>query len=303
MRSEIVVFTSIILLTVKVVDAGPLHDAIKGDEQTTARNLIYDGADIDEVDFFSGSPLHIASVRGNIDVVELLIAAGADANSQEFQKGDTPLHWAALAGHTLIIERLVRAGADVDALNDYQNTPLHIAASVGHAEAAKRLIELDANLTARNQWGRTAMHLAGRKEMFDVVELLKAKGAQQPPPSSIEPLMTLANPTRGEEIFKARCAFCHVRPDAQVNDTGPTLWDVVGRPQATLLDFNFSAAFNRLDGIWDYENLNLLLVDSWNFFPGTAMGLAVPTMISEPQDRADIISYLRLQSNKPVPLP
>jgi ankyrin repeat protein len=145
------------------VQAGPPHDAIKAGDLGSARTLIEKGADLDEVDFSSGSPLHIASVKGEFDFVVLLLDSRADVNSEEFSKSDTPLHWASLGGSARIIKRLVIAGADIDARNDFQNTPLYIAVDSSHAEAAQQLTELGADNTALNQAGNTAMHLAGIK--------------------------------------------------------------------------------------------------------------------------------------------
>ena len=166
------------------------------------------------------------------------------------------------------------------------------------------MIELGADLTARNQRGDAAMHLAGKAEMFDIVELLKSKGAQQLPPEEIGPLLDLADPERGKERFLAKCDYCHALRETNSNDVGPSLWNIVGRSQSTQEGFDYSAALRRLEGKWDYESLNLLLLDSRAYFPGSNMRRGNSAiMITEPRDRADIISFLRLQSTEPLPLP
>ncbi|NND71089.1 MAG: c-type cytochrome [Rhodothermales bacterium] len=286
-----------------VAQPGQLHDAIKKGDLASVRTMIAEGVDVDEVDFVSGSPLHIASVKGEFELVELLLEAGADVNSEEFGKSDTPLHWASLGGFAPIIERLRQAGADIDALNEYQNSALHIAAESGHADAARKLIELGADTSARNQKGNSAMHLAGAAQLFDIVELLKAKGAQPPPPENIGPALASASPTRGEERFMVKCIRCHALPETRKTEVAPSLWNIVDRQQAAQEGFQYSAALGRLDGIWSFENLNLLLLDSRNYFPGNAMSQGDAMDILEPQDRADIIAFLRLQSSEPVPLP
>lgn len=291
------------LLFATAVQAAPLHDAVEAGDLDSARSLLAEGADIDELDFRSGTPLHIASVKGEFEIFEMLLGAGADINSKEYSKSETPLHWAALGGNYRIIERLVLAGADIDARNDYQNTPLLIAVDSGHAEAARQLIELGADITARGQADHTVMHIAGTNQLFDIVELLIAQGAQLPPPDKIEPLLASAAPEKGEERFSANCIRCHAPPGINQNRVGPSLWNVVGRRQSARDDFDYSAAFNRLDGIWSFENLNMLLLDAGNYYPGNAMTKIYRTDILEPQDRADMISFLRLQSNDPVPLP
>lgn len=298
-----VLFATAMLIGMSPAMSGPLHDAIKAGDLVSARTLIAEGANLDEVDFSSGSPLHIASVKGEFDIVELLLDSGADANSEEFSKSETPLHWASLGGSAGIIKQLVLAGADIDARNDYQNTPLHIAVDSSHAQAAQQLIELGASTTANNQAGNTAMHIAGINQLFDIVELLISKGAQLPPPDKIKPLLASASPKRGEERFLTKCSHCHALAEPDKNKVGPSLWNVVGHRQSARDDYDYSAAFDRLNGIWSIENLNMLLLDSNNYFPGNNMNKTFRTVVLEPQDRADIISFLRLQSDEPVSLP
>lgn len=291
------------LLIFSTANASPVHVASEAGDIEQVRELIDSGADFDEVDFVAGSPLHIAAVRGYTDVVDLLIKHGADVDSEEFGKSDTPLHWAALGGHSLIIEKLISAGASTDATNDYGNAPLHIATDSGHADAAQALIELGADPLLRNQKGHTAMHLAGVAGLFEIVELLKSKGAQQPPPKNLSAELATASATNGEALFMTKCVRCHGLPREKISAEGPSLWDVVGRQQASFEGFDYSAAFQRLDDVWSFENLNSLLADSRNYVPGNAMSQGDATMISKPQDRADIISFLRLQSDAPVALP
>ena len=101
----------------------------------------------------------------------------------------------------------------------------------------------------------------------------------------------------------AKCIRCHALPETNKNDVGPSLWNIVDRRQASQEGFEYSAALKRLDGIWNFENLNMMLLDSRNYFPGNAMSQGDGMNISEPQDRADIINFLRVQSNEPVSLP
>jgi len=66
--------------------------------------------------------LHAAAGLGRKEIVELLIAEGADVNAEN-DSGDTPLHWAAMEGHTKVAELLITTGADVNA-KFYEKTPL-----------------------------------------------------------------------------------------------------------------------------------------------------------------------------------
>jgi cytochrome c len=65
--------------------------------------------------------------------------------------------------------------------------------------------------------------------------------------------------------------------------------------------FNYSAANRALaDKPWDFEALNAFIAAPARAMPGTRMAFAG---IANPQQRADIILFLRSQSPSPVPLP
>lgn len=77
------------------------------------------------------SPFHLACYRGDIDDVNIMIAAGADLNIRG-DIGNTPLHYAVLKQRLSVIEALLIAGAKHDLSNDYDDTPLDIAKRGGN---------------------------------------------------------------------------------------------------------------------------------------------------------------------------
>jgi ankyrin repeat protein len=62
---------------------------------------------------FGATPLHCASLQGNLGAVELLLSAGAHIDSQHQSLGRTPLMLAAIYGHRSICELLVQKGASL----------------------------------------------------------------------------------------------------------------------------------------------------------------------------------------------
>lgn len=79
-----------------------------------------------EVNAQSGcSALRAAVSNGDLDSVQILLSAGADANYAGQHRGN-PLHHAARVGYTKVIETLLQAGADINA-TESGKTPLDVA--------------------------------------------------------------------------------------------------------------------------------------------------------------------------------
>lgn len=57
----------------------------------------------DVVDDEGRSALHWAADEGNVDAIDILIAAGLEVDGQDTD-GMTPLHYAALCGHRQVIQ-------------------------------------------------------------------------------------------------------------------------------------------------------------------------------------------------------
>lgn len=100
-----------------------------------------------------------------------------------------------------------------------------------------------------------------------------------------------------------KCLACHAFEAGAPAKVGPNLWDIVERPLASAGDFGYSSALLEAAGdgdTWTYELLDAFLAAPKTALPGTSMAFVG---LKRPEQRADVIAYLRGLSDAPVPLP
>lgn len=112
---------------------------------------------------------------------------------------------------------------------------------------------------------------------------------------------------RGERLFQQMCGDCHqVGEDARHgtdSDAGPHLNNIFDRTVAQFEDFTYSKGINRAraDGmVWDIKHLDAYLTNPKVLVSGTNMDFKG---MDDPEDRGDILAYLRQFSSSPQDIP
>jgi ankyrin repeat protein len=152
------------------------------------RELIDQGADANAKDPEGWMPLHYAVLGNQQETARLLLAAGADANAAAQDRGfelehpgDAPLHLAVSEGHTDLVSLLIDSGADTEAHNRQSLTALCSAVYRGQLEMVKLLMAkgVDPNNASPDNYFCRGLPLgiAVEKGAFDIVEALIAGGA------------------------------------------------------------------------------------------------------------------------------
>ena len=120
--------------------------------------------------YIGDTALHLAAAGYRVEIVGLLLAAGADPNSAMNHRRSGPLHYAA-DGYIIgpawdpsrqvkTIRRLLLAGADVNAQDKNGATALHRAVRTRCAAATRVLLEAGGDPALRNKPGSSPFHLA-----------------------------------------------------------------------------------------------------------------------------------------------
>ncbi|HEY1709389.1 MAG TPA: cytochrome c family protein [Rhizomicrobium sp.] len=108
-----------------------------------------------------------------------------------------------------------------------------------------------------------------------------------------------ADAAAGKEI-STRCEQCHDLSKGGPNKIGPNLWGVLGRARATHPGFSYSSAMSADHKPWDFASLFRFLRLPQAYVPGTKMTFAG---LKSPNDRLNLLAYLRTQSDSPLAIP
>lgn len=157
------------------------------------------------------TPLVRASRRGDLDIMRVLLDAGADPNRISTYGNSSALVDAAQAGHFDAVRLLIAAGADVDkALSESDGfCPLHFAAQRGNLDFLRLLLGAGANVNIMaGNWGWTPLHAAAAGGHHGIIQSLIAAGASlnaqttDGSPSGETPLMAAVYPPGHPECVR-----------------------------------------------------------------------------------------------------
>ena len=162
----------------------PLHLALELGRGEIVDSLIARGADVNLPDKDNNSPLHYAAVSGDAGLVRSLLEKGAATinDTSCTQRGGfvgdwTPLHLACLEGYPETVQLLLDHGADIEARDGLQRTPLILSAESGNLRVAEILIDRGADMNAEAVRGYTALLWGVRNKFEEYVDLLVSKKA------------------------------------------------------------------------------------------------------------------------------
>jgi len=101
----------------------------------------------------------------------------------------------------------------------------------------------------------------------------------------------------GEAVFK-QCKICHAVGPTAKPGVGPVQNNLIGATAGARPGFNYSTAMKEAGAkglVWTEENIDKYLTDPKAMVPGNKM---VFPGLKKPEDRADVIAYLKTQTGQ-----
>ncbi len=168
----------LLLFPIASIMANPIHEAVEQGDIEAVREIL--GTSPDQVgikDARNNMPLHLAASGGNLEIVKMLVEAGADVNAGD-NENDTPLHISAMdTSKAAISYYLLEHGASVNYEDQFKTTPFHFAAIGGDIALISLMLDKGANVNAANANRITPLCYAAGRRHPEAVRLLLSKGA------------------------------------------------------------------------------------------------------------------------------
>lgn len=151
-----------------------LHDAVAAGSTDRVGALLAAGSDaLDTLSPDGWTPLHLAAYFGRIEVLEMLLEAGADPTiwGRAFER-NLPIQAACAGGHDAAVELLAEVTPELDVRVDEGWTALMEAAHNGLVRGVAALLRCGADPALKREDGKTALDLARENGHDEVVALL-----------------------------------------------------------------------------------------------------------------------------------
>lgn len=126
------------------------------------------GADIHRTNRFGETALMLAAWKNRRAAMQWLLSRGAKPNRESREW--TALHYAAFSGNVELVDDLIAVGADINARSTNGSTVIMMAAREGHGAIAQRLMAAGANPLLKNEYDEDAVKWAMKQGNYEIAK-------------------------------------------------------------------------------------------------------------------------------------
>ncbi|MDG6096649.1 hypothetical protein EXU34_04250 [Alteromonas sp. ZYF713] len=157
-------------------NANLLAWAVETQDPKLVNLLLENGADANPIDGNRFTPIIQACRYGNSEIINALMAAGANPGDA-VEDGTTAFHLCAGSAHSRILEKMASLGADLHASNEYDQTALMFAAAEGNTGNLQYLASAGADINAQTQQGYSPLFFAIKSQDVTTAQMAISLGA------------------------------------------------------------------------------------------------------------------------------
>jgi len=161
----------------------PLHIAAHFGHQAAAQTLLKGGANPNALDAQRYDIITIAAVNNDLPMLKLALAGGCDPKTITSPYQGTALIAAAHLGHVEVVRMLIVAGAPLDQVNNLGWTALIESIVLGnggrnHTDTLDALVKAGASANIADRHGMTPLGHAKSRGYGEMVRILESAGAK-----------------------------------------------------------------------------------------------------------------------------
>jgi ankyrin repeat protein len=163
---------------VMITSSEPLVRAAADNDLVVVKQLLFTTSNVNVRDEGTdNSALDHAVENGNCEMVQVLLAAGANVNAKD-HSSRSPLMRLSDSATPELVKALLAAGAKINARDDSHETPLMNAASDSGVEVVRLLVESGARLDRKSDEEKTVLIFAAENDDQEVTKYLLSLGPE-----------------------------------------------------------------------------------------------------------------------------
>uniref|UniRef100_K7FP98 Ankyrin repeat and SOCS box containing 2 n=1 Tax=Pelodiscus sinensis TaxID=13735 RepID=K7FP98_PELSI len=231
-----------LFITPQPVELDPVVAAIKEGNESALLNMMKSGKNLSKPNKDGWLPLHEAAYYGQEGCLKMLQRAYPGTTDQRTLQEETALYIATNRGNLDCLLLLLQAGAEPDIANRSRETPLYkeTACERKNVEAVKMLVQYNADANHRCNRGWTALHEAVSRNDIEIIDILVKGGAKIESKNTYGITSLFVAAESGQLDALRYLAKCGADINTQASDSASALYEACKNGHEMVVEFLLS---------------------------------------------------------------